>query len=76
MVKILVNLSEDEDRKVSLFKIDQKLETKELAIKEIIRRLPVAPQLIGNPLICKNCGEITDSFEADNDLCLKCQNRK
>jgi len=37
MPKILVDLSEEEDKKVAIFKIKNDLVSKEAAIKEIIR---------------------------------------
>ena len=37
MVMIQVDLDEEEDKTVSIYKIEKKLETKELAIKEIIK---------------------------------------
>ena len=52
MVMIQVNLDEEEDKTVSIYKIKNKLETKEQAIKEIIKKSkkcnpesPVIPEM-------------------------------
>jgi hypothetical protein len=73
MVKIQIDLSENEDRKVTLFKVDQNLQTKEEAIKQIINRLPLKRVSVGNMFNCKKCGKITDEFEAEKGLCKNCQ---
>ena len=76
MVKIQIDLSESEDRKVSLFKVDQGLETKEMAIKEMIRRYPLKLFSIGQVIECKSCGQFTDSFESEKGYCKDCQKKK
>ena len=66
MVKILIDLNESEDRKVSLYKVDRTFETKEEAIREMIRRYPLKPFTVTNVFPCVKCGEPTDEVEAEN----------
>lgn len=74
MVKIQIDLTENEDRLVELFKAEHRIETKEMTIKEMINRSGKCKhkyeladkQNVGNGKVffqrCIYCGEIKKDF--------------